>query len=126
MACWNLRQAHLQEVGLTQIPADHGSQTTVNGWQYYFNFFSIVIFYGSLVYKRQMAVSCKCLEALEVCSLHVREVKIGSVVGHSSFALVGIVVFAVALCAGQTGCKSIISCQMYHRISCDWLKPFKI
>ena len=54
------------------------------------------------------------------------EVKTGSVVGHSSFVLVGIVVFAVALCAGQTGCKSIISCQMYHRISCEWLKPFKI
>ena len=36
----NLRQAHLQEVGLTHIPAIHGSETTTNGSQGYFNIFS--------------------------------------------------------------------------------------
>ena len=54
------------------------------------------------------------------------EVKIGSVVGYSPFVLVGTVVFAVVLCAGQTGCKPITSFQKYHISSCDWLKRFKI
>jgi hypothetical protein len=42
MQCRNLRQAHLQEVDLTQIPANHGNETTMNGWQDYFNFFSTI------------------------------------------------------------------------------------
>ena len=39
MVCQNLCQAHLQEVGLTQILADHDSETIVNGWHGYFNVF---------------------------------------------------------------------------------------
>jgi hypothetical protein len=53
MVCRNLRQAHLQDVGLTQIPANHGSQTTVNGWHDYFNIFlQQQFFQGGLVDKR--------------------------------------------------------------------------
>jgi hypothetical protein len=53
-----------------QIPVDHGSETTVNGWHDYFNIiFQWCIFQGNLVDKRQMAVSCKCLEVLEVCCM---------------------------------------------------------
>jgi hypothetical protein len=31
MVCQNLCQAHLQEVGLTQIPTNHGIETTIIG-----------------------------------------------------------------------------------------------
>ena len=44
MVCSNLRQAYLQEVGLTQILADHGSETTVNGCHDYFNKISNINF----------------------------------------------------------------------------------
>ena len=39
MVCQNLRQAHLQEVGQTQIPAYHDNETYVNGCHDYFDFF---------------------------------------------------------------------------------------
>ena len=38
MVRWILRQAHLQEVGLTQILVEHGSETIVNDCQGYWKF----------------------------------------------------------------------------------------
>ena len=39
MVCQNLCQAHLQEVGLIKFLANHGSETTINSYQAYFNIF---------------------------------------------------------------------------------------
>ena len=39
MLYWNLHQAHLKEVGLMQILANHDSQTFIIGYCGFYNFF---------------------------------------------------------------------------------------
>ena len=68
----NLCQANLQEGGLTQIPIDDGSETTVNGCQNYFDIFIDNDFFKNIVVKmRHMAVSPMFpkVEVFRVCCM---------------------------------------------------------
>jgi hypothetical protein len=50
LVCWHLRQAHLEEIVLTQILAYHDSQTIVIGCHIYFQYFGPMVIFLMTTY----------------------------------------------------------------------------